>query len=70
VPWLLPGVEDVIAGQLLGPGDHFLTADDADVVQGLQVCRSSVGVPGGAPREMLSTCALTTRPEDITTWGT
>ena len=43
---LLPGVEDVIAGQFLGPGDHFLTADNADVVRGLQICGSSIRVPG------------------------
>ena len=41
----------MIAGQLLGTRDHFLTADDADVVRGQQVCRSGVGVPG-APEDI------------------
>lgn len=40
----LPGVENVITRQFLGSGDHFLSTDDADVVRGLQVFRSSIGV--------------------------
>jgi len=40
----------VITRQFLGSGDHFLSTDDTDVVGGLQIFRSSVGVPEGRPR--------------------
>lgn len=41
----------MVAGQLLGSSNHFLTTDDAHVVRGLQVLRSGVGVPDGTAEE-------------------
>lgn len=40
----VPGVENVVARQLLGSSHHLFSADDTNVVGGLQVFRSRVWV--------------------------
>lgn len=44
LPQNLPGVKNVITRQFLGSSHHFFSTDDADVVWGLQIFRSSVWV--------------------------
>lgn len=40
----LPGVENMVTRQLLGSSHHLLSADDTNIVGGLQVFRSCIRV--------------------------
>lgn len=44
-------MEDVITGQFLGTGDHLLATDDAHVVGGQQILRSSVWISRERPED-------------------
>lgn len=43
-PHDLPGMENVITRQFLGSCDHLFPTDDADVIGGLQIFRSSIRI--------------------------